>query len=130
MTGLKDDGCSINVQARFSSDRWPFIDGTTRRLTDPRCYLLQTLIPQGEQQKKLDVITNDVLKNALRFTGRLSVLASEEEDEPVTLQNSDLYKHKRRSDVVVEEGNKVRGGVGRGRAGFAGTDCVLFRLVL
>jgi len=40
---------------------------------------------QGEDQKKLDVITNDLLKRALRFTGRLGVLASEEEDEPVDL---------------------------------------------
>lgn len=38
---------------------------------------------QGEDQKKLDVITNDVLKRALRFTGRIGVLASEEEDAPV-----------------------------------------------
>mmetsp|Transcript_25031 Transcript_25031/g.28524 ORF Transcript_25031/g.28524 Transcript_25031/m.28524 type:complete len:418 (-) Transcript_25031:433-1686(-) len=40
---------------------------------------------QGEDQKKLDVITNDLLKRALRFTGKLGVLASEEEDEPVDL---------------------------------------------
>lgn len=39
---------------------------------------------QGEDQKKLDVITNDLLKRALRFTGRLGVLASEEDDEPVS----------------------------------------------
>ena len=39
---------------------------------------------QGEDQKKLDVITNDVLKRALRFTGKLGVLASEEEDTPVS----------------------------------------------
>lgn len=42
---------------------------------------------QGEDQKKLDVISNDVLKRALRFTGRLGVLASEEEDVPVDLMN-------------------------------------------
>ena len=41
---------------------------------------------QGEDQKKLDVITNDILKRALRFTGRLGVLASEEEDVPVSRQ--------------------------------------------
>ncbi len=64
---------------------------------------------QGEQQKKLDVITNDVLKNALRFTGRLSVLASEEEDHPVSLESyEEMYKEQRRADVVVEEGSKVR----------------------
>eukprot|EP00929_Paragymnodinium_shiwhaense_P112731 TRINITY_DN809_c0_g1_i1.p1 TRINITY_DN809_c0_g1~~TRINITY_DN809_c0_g1_i1.p1 ORF type:complete len:523 (-),score=132.89 TRINITY_DN809_c0_g1_i1:412-1980(-) len=38
---------------------------------------------QGEDQKKLDVITNDVMKRALRYTGRLGTLASEEEDAPV-----------------------------------------------
>ena len=38
---------------------------------------------QGEDQKKLDVITNELLKRALRFTGRIGVLASEEEDVPV-----------------------------------------------
>ena len=37
----------------------------------------------GDDQKKLDMITNDVLKRALRFTGRIGVLASEEEDVPV-----------------------------------------------
>lgn len=40
---------------------------------------------QGEDQKKLDVITNDLLKRALRFTGRIGVLASEEEDVPVSV---------------------------------------------
>lgn len=50
------------------------------------------------------MITNDVLKNALRFTGRLSVLASEEEDTPVSLESMDIYT--RHADVVVEEGNK------------------------
>eukprot|EP00933_Yihiella_yeosuensis_P038857 TRINITY_DN32795_c0_g1_i1.p1 TRINITY_DN32795_c0_g1~~TRINITY_DN32795_c0_g1_i1.p1 ORF type:complete len:496 (-),score=135.51 TRINITY_DN32795_c0_g1_i1:363-1850(-) len=38
---------------------------------------------QGEDQKKLDVITNEVFKNALRYTGKLGTLASEEEDAPV-----------------------------------------------
>ncbi|KAJ8604326.1 hypothetical protein CTAYLR_002489 [Chrysophaeum taylorii] len=42
---------------------------------------------QGEEQKKLDVITNDVLKNALKFTGRMGVLASEEEDAPVEVDD-------------------------------------------
>ena len=39
---------------------------------------------QGEDQKKLDVITNDILKMALRHTGKVGVLASEEEDRPVS----------------------------------------------
>ncbi len=45
---------------------------------------------QGEDQKKLDVITNDVLKRALRFTGKLGVLASEEEDTPVSVSCCDV----------------------------------------
>jgi len=40
---------------------------------------------QGEEQKKLDVLSNEILKNALRYTGKLSQIASEEEDEPVLI---------------------------------------------
>eukprot|EP00471_Norrisiella_sphaerica_P003331 CAMPEP_0184478730 /NCGR_PEP_ID=MMETSP0113_2-20130426/675_1 /TAXON_ID=91329 /ORGANISM="Norrisiella sphaerica, Strain BC52" /LENGTH=436 /DNA_ID=CAMNT_0026856619 /DNA_START=91 /DNA_END=1401 /DNA_ORIENTATION=- len=44
---------------------------------------------QGEEQKKLDVISNDVLKSALRSSGKLGVIASEEEDTPVVVD--ELY---------------------------------------
>jgi len=54
---------------------------------------------QGEDQKKLDVITNDVLKRALRFTGRMGVLASEEEDVPVDLINTE-------KDAIFSETDK------------------------
>jgi len=50
---------------------------------------------QGEEQKKMDVLTNDILKNCLKFTGKLNVLASEEEDDPVP-----------HSDIVVDEASK------------------------
>lgn len=38
---------------------------------------------QGEDQKKLDVISNEVFSNCLRSSGRTGVIASEEEDQPV-----------------------------------------------
>lgn len=41
-----------------------------------------TVNVQGEDQKKLDVIANRILKTALSCTGQISILASEEEDEP------------------------------------------------
>jgi len=41
--------------------------------------------------QKLDVITNELLKRALRFTGRLGVLASEEEEAPVSTIRATLY---------------------------------------
>merc|ERR1719240_1180780 len=41
---------------------------------------------QGEEQKKLDVISNDVLKNALRYSGKVGVVGSEEEDAPVLIE--------------------------------------------
>jgi|EP00802_Teleaulax_amphioxeia_P007730 fructose-1,6-bisphosphatase I len=44
----------------------------------------------GDEQKKLDVVTNDVLKQSLAFTGKVGVIASEEEDAPVF--NADAYK--------------------------------------
>merc|ERR1719399_1259518 len=43
---------------------------------------------QGEEQKKLDVISNDVLKNALRFSGKVGVVGSEEEDAPVLIEEA------------------------------------------
>eukprot|EP00558_Chaetoceros_sp_UNC1202_P003906 CAMPEP_0197240112 /NCGR_PEP_ID=MMETSP1429-20130617/6463_1 /TAXON_ID=49237 /ORGANISM="Chaetoceros sp., Strain UNC1202" /LENGTH=403 /DNA_ID=CAMNT_0042699689 /DNA_START=28 /DNA_END=1235 /DNA_ORIENTATION=- len=58
---------------------------------------------QGEDQKKLDVITNDLLKRALRFTGKLGVLASEEEDEPVDLVGGASSDAK---EVIFEETEK------------------------
>lgn len=61
---------------------------------------------QGEEQKKLDVITNDVLKNALRFSGKMATLASEEEDAPVALDEENPYDDKLGADIVIEEGNK------------------------
>lgn len=54
---------------------------------------------QGEDQKKLDVITNDILKRALRFTGKVGVLASEEEDAPV-----DVLATKK--EVIYDEGSQ------------------------
>merc|ERR1719410_2855680 len=58
---------------------------------------------QGEDQKKLDVITNEVLKNALRYTGKLGTMASEEEDTPV-LGGSDDLNDEFNTKVVGETG--------------------------
>jgi fructose-1,6-bisphosphatase I len=40
---------------------------------------------QGEVQKKLDVITNEIMVNSLIWTGHLAGMASEEEDEPIKI---------------------------------------------
>lgn len=64
---------------------------------------------QGEEQKRLDVITNDIMKKALRFSGKVGVLASEEEDNPVSVdgQPSEKYRELRttqfKQDVLMEE---------------------------
>jgi fructose-1,6-bisphosphatase I len=57
---------------------------------------------QGEDQKKLDVITNEVLKNALRYTGKLGTLASEEEDNPVAVEEDEFN-----TKIVGESGSYV-----------------------
>mmetsp|Transcript_521 Transcript_521/g.1315 ORF Transcript_521/g.1315 Transcript_521/m.1315 type:complete len:478 (+) Transcript_521:64-1497(+) len=59
---------------------------------------------QGEDQKKLDVLTNDVLKKSLEWSGKLATLASEEEDVPVLLDSfgNAVYS----GDVIVEEGGE------------------------
>lgn len=43
---------------------------------------------QGEDQKKLDVVSNEVFRNCLRSSGRTSILASEEEDMPVAVEET------------------------------------------
>lgn len=60
---------------------------------------------QGEDQKKLDVITNEVFKNALKYTGKLGTLASEEEDEPV--MGSDSQAIGNLSESFAETGKYV-----------------------
>ncbi|MGZ8191713.1 MAG: class 1 fructose-bisphosphatase, partial [Methylococcaceae bacterium] len=40
---------------------------------------------QGEVQKKLDIITNEIMVNALNWTGHLAGMASEEVDEIITI---------------------------------------------
>ncbi|KAK9825029.1 hypothetical protein WJX74_002290 [Apatococcus lobatus] len=42
----------------------------------------------GEDQKKLDVISNEVFSNCLRSSGRTGVIASEEEDVPVSVEET------------------------------------------
>jgi len=62
----------------------------------------------GDDVKKLDMITNDILKRALKFTGRMGVLASEEEDEPVSLldDGSPLSSTWAEKEVIVDETEK------------------------
>eukprot|EP00285_Hemiselmis_virescens_P004031 CAMPEP_0173414448 /NCGR_PEP_ID=MMETSP1356-20130122/84333_1 /TAXON_ID=77927 ORGANISM="Hemiselmis virescens, Strain PCC157" /NCGR_SAMPLE_ID=MMETSP1356 /ASSEMBLY_ACC=CAM_ASM_000847 /LENGTH=462 /DNA_ID=CAMNT_0014376631 /DNA_START=86 /DNA_END=1474 /DNA_ORIENTATION=- len=63
---------------------------------------------QGEEQMQLDVITNDVLKRALKFTGKVGVIASEEEDKPVF--NRDAYQvpgvESKYQDILADIGTK------------------------
>jgi len=43
---------------------------------------------QGEEQKKLDVISNDIFSMCLRNCGRTGVIASEEEDLPIAVEET------------------------------------------
>lgn len=47
-----------------------------------------TMNIQGEDQKKLDVISNELFCNCLRSSGRTGVIASEEEDVPVAVEET------------------------------------------
>jgi fructose-1,6-bisphosphatase len=77
----------------------------------PFCFLFFPLNMSftGVQTIFIVVITNDIMKNALRFSGKVGVLASEEEDTPMSLGNTDKYKDVRtfrtqfNSDVLIEE---------------------------
>ncbi|XP_009780430.1 fructose-1,6-bisphosphatase, chloroplastic-like [Nicotiana sylvestris] len=43
---------------------------------------------QGEDQKKLDVVSNELFCNCLRSSGRTGIIASEEEDVPVAVEET------------------------------------------
>ena len=43
---------------------------------------------QGEDQKKLDVLSNDIMVNALRASGKCSVMVSEEVDDAIVVTGS------------------------------------------
>ena len=47
---------------------------------------------QGEEQKKLDVLSNDIMVNSLRASGKTAVLVSEELEEAGVIE--DRYKGK------------------------------------
>ena len=42
---------------------------------------------QGEEQKKLDVLANDIMVNALRASGKTAVLVSEELDDAIIIED-------------------------------------------
>ena len=43
---------------------------------------------QGEEQKQLDIIANEVLKDVLRYTGKVGLAASEEEADPMLVEEA------------------------------------------
>jgi fructose-1,6-bisphosphatase I len=63
-------------------------------------------VRQGEQQKKLDVIANDVLKKALRWSGQLSTIASEEEDAPVQVLTDNRGNPVFSNDIIIEKSGR------------------------
>ena len=48
---------------------------------------------QGEEQKKLDVLSNDIMINALRASGRTAVLVSEENEEAIIIEGRNKGKY-------------------------------------
>ncbi|KAL3531744.1 hypothetical protein ACH5RR_005265 [Cinchona calisaya] len=48
-----------------------------------------TVNVQGEDQKKLDVISNELFCNCLRSSGRTGIIASEEENVPIAVEETD-----------------------------------------
>jgi len=53
---------------------------------------------QGEEQKKLDVLSNDIMVNSLRASGKTAVLVSEELDDAIIIEE----KHRGKYCVVFD----------------------------
>jgi len=45
-----------------------------------------TINVQGELQQKLDIFANETVRNSIQYTGRVCVMASEEDEEPIPVQ--------------------------------------------
>jgi fructose-1,6-bisphosphatase I len=48
---------------------------------------------QGEEQKKLDILSNDIMVNALRASGKTAVLVSEELDDAIIIEERNRGKY-------------------------------------
>lgn len=48
---------------------------------------------QGEEQKKLDVLSNDIMVNALRASGKTAVLVSEELEDAIIIEERHRGKY-------------------------------------
>jgi len=48
---------------------------------------------QGEEQKKLDVLANDIMVNALRASGKCAVLVSEELEDAIIIEEKQRGKY-------------------------------------
>mmetsp|Transcript_6220 Transcript_6220/g.15038 ORF Transcript_6220/g.15038 Transcript_6220/m.15038 type:complete len:354 (+) Transcript_6220:551-1612(+) len=57
---------------------------------------------RAKNKKKLDVISNNVLKNALRWSGELATIASEEEDAPVNILGDAVFSN----DIIVDNSGR------------------------
>lgn len=64
----------------------------------PRIGLAGETNVQGEDQKKLDVLSNDIMINALRASGKTAVLVSEENEEAIIIED----KYRGRYCVVFD----------------------------
>lgn len=86
---------------------------------------------QGEEQKKLDVISNDIFCNCLRNSGRTGVIASEEEATPVAVEETDSGNYIVVFDPLDGSSNIDAGegllSVGCWVAGIFGEGCVIFQ---
>src|SRR5262245_39201755 len=68
---------------------------------------------QGEEQMKLDVFANESMKSALHQAGRVCVMASEEDDEPTLLAETDGARYAVLIDPLDGSSNiDVNGAVG------------------
>lgn len=93
--------------------------------------LCRNCCSQGEEQKKLDVISNDIFCNCLRNSGRTGVIASEEEATPVAVEETDSGNYIVVFDPLDGSSNIDAGEGARGRlVGWLGARSGYFRCCL
>uniref|UniRef100_M4CMT8 Fructose-1,6-bisphosphatase, cytosolic n=1 Tax=Brassica campestris TaxID=3711 RepID=M4CMT8_BRACM len=81
----------LNEQSKYPESRGDFTILLSNIVLG--CKFVCSAVNKGEEQKKLDVLSNDVFVKALVSSGRTSVLVSEEDEEATFVESSKRGKY-------------------------------------
>uniref|UniRef100_A0A0D3BSL1 Fructose-1,6-bisphosphatase, cytosolic n=1 Tax=Brassica oleracea var. oleracea TaxID=109376 RepID=A0A0D3BSL1_BRAOL len=95
----------LNEQSKYPESRGDFTILLSNIVLG--CKFVCSAVNKGEEQKKLDVLSNDVFVKALVSSGRTSVLVSEEDEEATFVESSKRGNDEPTIEDVLKPGNEM-----------------------